>query len=158
MIIFFFFYLNCPSDMVIQIEEEKNNHDVHVLIRPHVQEFLERMSKKFELVIFTASIPNYANKLLDKIDKMGYVPFRLFREHCTLINTTFVKDLTRLGRELKDIIILDNNPNAYSLNHYNGFPITSWFDDKNDDELLKITPILEFLSYEIGRASCRERV
>ena len=52
-----------------------------------------------------------------------------------------------MGRELKDIIILDNNPTAYSLNHYNGFPIKSWFDDKNDDELLKIIPILEFLSY-----------
>ena len=42
---------------------------------------------------------------------------------------------------------MDNNPTAYSLNHYNGFPIKSWFDDKNDDELLKICPILEFLSY-----------
>ena len=141
------FPFDCPSDVVIQIEQENDIHDIHVLVRPHVEEFLERMSKKFELVIFTASISKYANPLLNTIDRMGYVPFRLFREHCTLINTTFVKDLTRLGRELKDIIILDNNPNAYSLNHYNGFPITSWFDDKNDDELLKITPILEFLSY-----------
>ena len=105
------------------------------------------MSKRFELVIFTASISNYANPLLNAIDKMGYVPFRLFREHCTLINTAFIKDLTRLGRDLKDIIILDNNPLAYSLHQYNGFPIKSWFDDKNDDELLKIIPILEFLSY-----------
>ena len=141
------FPFDCPSDVVIQIEKENDIHDIHVLVRPHVEEFLERMSKKFELVIFTASISKYANPLLNTIDRMGHVPFRLFREHCTLINTTFVKDLTRLGRELKDIIILDNNPNAYSLNHYNGFPITSWFDDKNDDELLKIIPILEFLSY-----------
>ena len=33
------------------------------------------------------------------------------------------------------------------MNQYNWFPIKSWFDDKNDDELLKIIPILEFLSY-----------
>ena len=137
----------CPSDLVIKIEEDNDFHDIHVLVRPHVEVFLEKMSKKYELVIFTASISNYANPLLNLIDKMGYVPFRLFREHCTLINTAFVKDLTRLGRDLKDIIILDNNPLAYSLNQYNGFPIKSWFDDKNDDELLKIIPILEFLSY-----------
>jgi len=142
-----FIPFNCPSDLVIKIEQDNDYHDIHVLVRPHVEEFLERMSKKFELVIFTASISNYANPLLNLIDKMGYVPFRLFREHCTLINTAFVKDLTRLGRDLKDIIILDNNPLAYSLNQYNGFPIKSWFDDKNDDELLKIIPILEFLSY-----------
>ena len=138
---------NCPSDLVIKIEQDNDVHDIYVLVRPHVEEFLEKMSKRFELVIFTASISNYANPLLNVIDKMGYVPFRLFREHCTLINTAFVKDLTRLGRDLKDIIILDNNPLAYSLNQYNGFPIKSWFDDKNDDELLKIIPILEFLSY-----------
>ena len=138
---------DCPSDFIIQIEQDNDIHDIHVLVRPHVEEFLEKMSKRYELVIFTASISKYANPLLNIIDKMGFVPFRLFREHCTLINTTFVKDLTLLGRELKDIIILDNNPTAYSLNHYNGFPIKSWFDDKNDDELLKIIPILEFLSY-----------
>ena len=142
-----FFPFDCPSDLIIQIEQDKNIQDIHVLVRPYVEEFLERMSKKYELVLFTASISNYANPLLNFIDKNGYVPFRLFREHCTLINTAFVKDLTRLGRNLKDIIILDNNPLAYSLNQYNGFPITSWFEDKNDDELLKIAPILEFLSY-----------
>ena len=135
-------------DFIIQIPQSNNSsHDVHVMVRPHVDEFLQRMSKRFELVIFTASISKYANPLLNIVDKMGYVPFRLFREHCTLINTAFVKDLNLLGRDAKDIIILDNNPTAYSLNHYNGFPIKSWFDDKNDDELLKICPILEFLSY-----------
>ena len=135
-------------DFIIQIPQSNNSsHDVHVMVRPHVEEFLQRMSKRFELVIFTASISKYANPLLNIVDKMGYVPFRLFREHCTLINTAFVKDLNLLGRDAKDIIILDNNPTAYSLNHYNGFPIKSWFDDKNDDELLKICPILEFLSY-----------
>ena len=136
------------SDFTIQVPQINSSHDVHVMVRPHVEEFLERMSKRYELVIFTASISKYANPLLNIVDKMGYVPFRLFREHCTLINTAFVKDLSLLGRDFKDIIILDNNPTAaYSLNHYNGFPIKSWFDDKNDNELLKICPILEFLSY-----------
>ena len=136
-----------PSDVIIQIELENEIHDIHVLVRPYVKEFLESMSKRYELVIFTASLSKYANPLLNIIDKKGHCPFRLFREHCTLINTAFVKDLTRLGRDMKDIIIVDNSPVAYALNQYNGFPITSWFDDKNDFELLKIIPILQFLSY-----------
>ena len=142
-----FIPFDCPSDVIIQIELENEIHDIHVLVRPYVKEFLEAMSKRYELVIFTASISKYANPLLNIIDKKGHCPFRLFREHCTLINTAFVKDLTRLGRDMKDIIIVDNSPVAYALNQYNGFPITSWFDDKNDYELLKIIPILEFLSY-----------
>ena len=136
-----------PSDFIIRVEQQNSSHDVHVMVRPHVEEFLERMSKRYELVIFTASISKYANPLLNVIDKTGNIPFRLFREHCTLINTAFIKDLSLLGRKLKDIIILDNNPTAYALNHYNGFPIKSWFDDKKDNELIKISPILEFLSY-----------
>ena len=35
---------------------------------------------------------------------------------------------------------------AYLLHCDNGLPILTWFDDKNDRELYKIIPILEFLS------------
>ena len=136
-----------PSDVIIQIELDNEIHDIHVLVRPGVKEFLEKMSKRYEIVIFTASLSKYADPLLDIIDKKGFCPFRLFREHCTLINTSFVKDLKRLGRDLKDIIIVDNSPISYALNPDNGIPILSWFDDMNDRELYNITPLLEFLSF-----------
>ena len=134
------------SDLVIQIEIENEIHDIHVKVRPGVKEFLEKMDKIYELVVFTASISKYADPLLDLIDKKGYCPYRLFREHCTLINTTFVKDLQRLGRDIKNIIIVDNSPVSYVLHPENGLPILTWFEDKSDRELYKITPILQFLS------------
>ena len=134
------------SDLVIQIEIENEIHDIHVKVRPGVKEFLEKMDKIYELVVFTASISKYADPLLDLIDKKGYCPYRLFREHCTLINTTFVKDLQRLGRDIKNIIIVDNSPVSYALHPENGLPILTWFEDKSDRELYKITPILQFLS------------
>ena len=137
----------CPSDVIIKIELENEIHDIHVLVRPGVKEFLEKMANRYEIVIFTASLSKYADPLLDIIDKRGCCPFRLFREHCTLINTAFVKDLKRLGRDLKDIIIVDNSPISYALNPDNGLPILSWYEDKSDRELYNITPILEFLSY-----------
>ncbi|MCQ2819813.1 MAG: HAD family hydrolase [archaeon] len=137
----------CPSDVIIQIEIDNEIHDIHVLVRPGVKEFLEEMAKHYEIVIFTASLSKYADPLLDIIDKQGYCPFRLFREHCTLINSTFVKDLVRLGRNLKDIVIVDNSPLSYALNPDNGIPILSWYEDKSDKELYHITPILQFLAY-----------
>ena len=135
-----------PSDVVIQIEIENEIHDIHVMVRPGVKEFLEKMEKLYEIVIFTASVSKYADPLLDIIDKKGYCPFRLFREHCSLINTTFVKDLQRLGRDLKNIIIVDNSPLSYALHPENGLPILTWFEDKSDRELYEIIPVLEFLS------------
>jgi len=135
-----------PSDVVIKIEIDNEMHDIHVLVRPGVKEFLEKLSKRFEIVIFTASISKYAGPLLDILDKNKYCSYRLFREHCTIINTSFVKDLKKLGRDLKDVIIVDNSPIAYLLNNDNGLPILTWFEDKNDRELYKICPVLEFLS------------
>ena len=141
-----FLQFSCPSDIIIKIEIEKEIYDIHVLVRPGVKDFLEIMEKYYEIVIFTASISKYADILLNIIDPKGSCPYRLFREHCTFINNIFVKDLQKLGRDLKDIIIVDNSPLSYSFHPNNGLPILSWFEDRNDRELYNITPILIFLS------------
>lgn len=62
------------------------------------------------------------------------------------MNGNFVKDLSRLGRDLKDVVILDNNPKAYLFQPENGLPIPSWFDDPTDKYLKRYIPILKGLS------------
>ena len=136
-----------PPDILLKIELENELHDIHVMVRPGVQEFLKNMGKIYEIVIFTASVSKYADPLLDIIDKEKNCKFRLFREHCTPINTCYVKELKKLGRELKNVIIVDNSPMSYALNPENGIPIITWFDDKSDRELYNISSILEFLSF-----------
>ena len=136
-----------PSDIILKIELENELHDIHVMVRPGVSEFLKNMGKIYEIVIFTASVSKYADPLLDIIDKEKNCKFRLFREHCTPINTCYVKEIKKLGRELKNVIIVDNSPMSYALNPENGLPINTWFDDKTDRELYNISSILEFLSF-----------
>jgi RNA polymerase II subunit A small phosphatase-like protein len=68
------------------------------------------MAKYFEVVIYTASLSKYADPLMDILDQNNAAPQRLFREHCTFYNGLFVKDLSRLGRPLTDVIIIDNSP------------------------------------------------
>ena len=141
-----FFEFSIPSDITIKIEIEKEIYDIHVLVRPGVEKFIETMKDYYEIIIFTASISKYADILMNIIDPNKYCPYRLFREHCSFVNNNYVKDLTRLGRDLKDIVIVDNSPLSYSFHPNNGLPILSWFDDYSDNELDKITPILIFLS------------
>ena len=138
---------NIPSDLIMNIELENQKREIHVLIRPGVKEFLDRISKRFEIVIFTASLSKYASPLIDILDNNNLCSYRLFREHCTFINGAFIKDLKRLDRNLKDVILLDNSPIAYMLHPENGFPIKTWYDDKSDRELYNLAPIIEFLSY-----------
>lgn len=134
------------SDIVLQVDFEEDLYNIHVLVRPYVDKFIEEVSKLFEVVIFTASISKYASPLLDILDKDKKCSYRLFREHCTFINGIYVKDLKRLNRDLKNVIIVDNSPNSYSFNRENGLPILSWFNDKKDTELLKLLPLLNYLS------------
>ena len=134
------------SDIVLQVDFEEDIYNIHVLVRPYVDKFIEEVSKLFAVVIFTASISKYASPLLDILDKDKKCSYRLFREHCTFINGIYVKDLKRLNRDLKNVIIVDNSPNSYSFNRENGLPIMSWFNDSKDTELLKILPILNYLS------------
>jgi RNA polymerase II subunit A small phosphatase-like protein len=53
------------------------------------------------------NIFKYANPLMDIIDPNKCCTFRLYREHCINTNGVFIKDLTRIGRNMKDIIIVD---------------------------------------------------
>jgi Dullard-like phosphatase family protein len=139
-------FSSSQSDIVLKLELESDPYDIHVLIRPGAKEFIRKMNKFFEIVIFTASVSKYALPLINLIDDKNLCLHKLYREHCSLVNTSFIKDLKKLGRDLKDIIIIDNTPLAYSLNKENGIPIVSWFEDKRDRELYNLIPILEFLS------------
>ena len=105
------------------------------------------MSKLFIIYIFTASIKEYANPLLNEIDKNNVISKRFYRDSCTKNNIgKYVKNLNKLNYNLKDVILLDNSPISYSFNKTNGLPIKSWHYDKNDKELLKIGSFLQFLS------------
>jgi len=118
---------------------------VYVLKRPGVDLFLKKLSEIYELVIYTASLSKYANPLLDWLDPEGLCSYRLFREHCTFRSGVFVKDLSRIDRDLKDTIIIDNSPTAYMMHPQCALPITSWYDDMEDTELHLLLPILEGL-------------
>ena len=134
------------NDIILDVDFEGVMYNIYVLIRPYAKEFLKNVSKYFEIVIFTASISKYASPLLDILDKEKNIKYRLYRDHCTYINGIFIKDLKKLNRCLKDVIIVDNSPIAYAFDTENGLPIKTWYEDPNDKELLKIEPLLIFLS------------
>ena len=97
-------------------------YKIYALVRLFAKEFLNKVSKHFKVATFTAS-SRYAYPLLNILDKEKNIKHRLYREDFTIINGFFIKDLKRLNRTLKNIIIVDNYPFAYAFNSENGLTV-----------------------------------
>jgi len=80
----------------------------HFLIRPGARKFLKDMSKCYEVVIFTAAMQDYADWVLDALDTDRLISYRLYRQHTHRTNHVFIKDLSFLGRDLSQCVIVDN--------------------------------------------------
>ncbi|KAI8373333.1 HAD-like domain-containing protein [Blakeslea trispora] len=134
------------ADFIVPVEVDGHYHDVFVLKRPGVDDFMRKMSELYEIVIFTASLSKYADPVLDKFDLHNVIHHRLFRESCHAYKGSYIKDLSRLGRDLKHVIILDNTPTSYSFHPFNAVPVSTWFNDQHDSELIDLIPFLQDLS------------
>ncbi|EOO00775.1 putative phosphatase psr1 protein [Phaeoacremonium minimum UCRPA7] len=106
------------ADFTIPVEIEGNYHNVYVIKRPGVDQFMKRVGELYEVVVFTASVSK----------------------------GNYVKDLSQVGRDLKDTIIIDNSPTSYIFHPQHAVPISSWFSDAHDNELLDLIPVLEDLA------------
>ena len=124
---------------------EKVLNKVGIFLRPKVKEFLEEISKYFLIGIFTASIPEYADAVINYLDpEEKYIKFKLYRNDCINVQDLVrVKDLKIFGEENLDrIVLLDNNIYSFSNQLSNGILINSFFDDENDDELSNVRKYL----------------
>ena len=136
------------ADYVFPVDIEGRVSDVYVLKRPFVDAFMRKVCALYEVVIFTASLPKYADPLLDMLERdigLGFkgISSRLFRHHCVAHAGAYVKDLDHLGRDLRHVVIVDNSPYSYAFQPDNAIAIGTFLDDASDRELLALADYLE---------------
>ncbi|KAK0708766.1 NLI interacting factor-like phosphatase-domain-containing protein [Apiosordaria backusii] len=116
--------------------------------RPHCDEFLRRVSKWYNLVVFTASVQEYADPVIDWLEAdRKYFSARYYRQHCTFRHGAFIKDLSSVEPDLSRVIILDNSPLSYMFHQDNAIPIQGWISDPTDADLMYLIPFLEGMQY-----------
>jgi len=54
-----------------------------------------------------------------------------------------IRDLSKIGRDINKMIIIDNLSDNFKLQQNNGFAIKSFIDDMKDTHLIDIGKILE---------------
>ena len=113
----------------------EDNNEAYVKVRMGAENLITVLSQYCEIIIFTASTRNYANIVIDGLDCKNLIDYKLYREHTDDYNGINVKDLSKLGRDLNKIIIIDNIEENYILQPKNGLNIIDFEGDENDNEL-----------------------
>lgn len=80
---------------------------------------------------------------MDKLDPYQYAMYRLYRDGTRYIDGKYVKDLSYLNRDLSKVIIMDSNPESFSLQPENGIALKPWKGNADDKGLLEYIPFLE---------------
>lgn len=137
-------YSQCDAEVEIYYEEEESTI-IKFNIRPYLKEFLEFASENFNIILFTAGIQSYADPIIEFLDPHNkYFNLRVYRESCLEYCKFFIKDLnifTTFGT--KDMILVDNCIFSFAKNLRNGILVTSFYDNKDDSELLDVMTYLE---------------
>ena len=97
--------------------------------------FLKKMSKIFDIVIFSDRSSEETNAILDVLDPFQEkCKIRLCIDQCVKVKNVRTKDLRVLGKDLSDVLIVDHAPYSYLFQVDNAIPIIP-FEKGNDDQL-----------------------
>ena len=112
-----------------------DSDSAYIQIRPGAEEFIKDLSEYYEIIIFTAALQTYADLVIDGIDPEGVISDRLYRQHTVSVGNANIKNLEKLGRDIKHVIIIDNYLENFSLQPKNGLNIIDFEGNEYDDEL-----------------------
>ena len=106
-----------------------------IILRPYLHEFLHDMKSIYELIIFSENTQEYVLPIIDLIQKkekyFDYVICKPFISYDS--DGHEIKDISLLGRDLKNIIVIDNIKQYYRSKE-NLICIKSFFGDINNDK------------------------
>ena len=121
-------------------------------VRPFCFDFLRELNDIYEIVTFTAGTKEYADNILNILDMdNNIIKYRLYRQHTTILGCSIYKDLSKIGRDLSRVIIIDNLKENFKMQPNNGIFIKTWTNDINDMQFKDILKILkDIVAYNVN--------
>lgn len=113
----------------------------HVIKRPFADQFFKEISHYYEVVLFSDDVFPVAIDIATKWNLP--VTGVLHRDFCKKKRQHYIKDLSKLGRKLDKVIMIDHDPEAFRLQPANGIVIKPFTGDLDDCELNDLLPFLK---------------
>ena len=116
----------------------------NITLRSGLLSFLSMVKPYYELISFSSEPDNITKSIIKEIElKEKVFDFNFGREHCILYDNILVKDISLIGRDIKNIIIVDHDENCFKLNEENGIKISKFEgNNKTDNALFELKKIL----------------
>ena len=135
--------INIKNDVNIKINNtsdyfydnyDKDKNKYLLQFRVGLFSFLTILKPFYEIISFTSATREYADVIINEIEKnRKFFDHKFYREHTVIYKDTFVKDISRIGRDIKKIIIIDNNERNFVLNKENGIKIAPYYGDEDNN-------------------------
>lgn len=115
--------------------------------RPGAQDFLMEMGQYYEVVVYTDEPATYANPVISKLDTQQVVPYRLYRPETQYHEGKHVRDLSKLNRDMSQVLFISANPEAWTFQPENTLKLKPWKgDNPQDTTLLDLLPMLQMVA------------
>ncbi len=119
-------------------------------LRPFLEEFLEDMASRFELVLYTSANKGYADIIVDFIErKRKYFAHKLYTQQCLQnpgVYTYKYLELLCTNRSIKNVVLVDNSVRNFALSIRNGIPIKEYMGEEADAELVYLANYMRQLA------------
>ena len=151
-----------PHTLVLDLDDTLINSNWNrergwrVFKRPGVDPFLEHLAQFYEMVVFTDQLLTYGEPILERLDPKRYVTHRLYRESAQYKHGEYIRDLSKLNRDMERVLYISSKPKSAEMNPENVIPIQPWRyeDGSTDTALLDLMPFLESI-VRLGVADVR---
>ena len=155
-----------PHTLVLDLDDTlilsdwRRERGWRVFKRPGAADFLKHMAQFYEVVVFSEQLSTYVDPIVERLDPQHFLAGRLYREATQYKNGEYLRDLSKLNRDVGKVIYVTARPqtamqreNVVVINPYriqSDPPSSSGEGDANapserrvDTELLDLMPFLE---------------
>jgi hypothetical protein len=134
------------EDVLLHLEWDRRK-GWRAVKRPGVDAFLNHVVRgNYEVVLFSSGNSTFLAEFVLRLDPMGLITYKLFREATVYENGQHVKDLSHLNRDLRNVVAVGRAADAFPKHPENAITIAPFSDARQKDAaLLELLPLLDDL-------------